>query len=162
MEKAPSNSTLIIEGIDGSQPSYKERLLPGFLAWVLVAFMTASLGIAYAYVYGTEFGILLTVFSTGAIYLLMYFSSPQIVIDELVLKVGQARLPRGFIGNPRILDANQTQASRRVVTHKDAYLVMRASIKESIVVDVTDQNDPHPYWQFSSRNPAQVASALTN
>ena len=160
MDNVPSNSAVFTEGVDGSHPSYKERLLPGLAAWILVAFMTASLGIAYAYVYGRTFGILLTIFSTAAIYLLMFISSPQIVIDELVLKVGQARLPRQFIGNPRILDANQTQVSRRSVTHKNAYLTMRASIKESIVIEVNDQNDPHPYWQFSSRKPEQLVSAL--
>jgi hypothetical protein len=39
---------------------------------------------------------------------------------------------------------------------------MRAAIKESIVFDVTDETDPHPYWQFSSRKPEKIISALTN
>jgi hypothetical protein len=160
MTMPTDNSTSKIEGLDGKQPIYCERLLPGPFAWLLIAFMTASLGIAYGYVYGQLFGMTLALFATFGIYLFMYFGSPLIVLDELVLRVGHARLPREFIGDPKLLDETKTRESQRLHTHRQAYLIMRAAIKDSIVIDVKDENDPHPYWQFSTRHPKQLMAVL--
>lgn len=160
MTKPQDPSVEIFEGKDGFNQIYQERLLPGVAAWLLVFFMTASLGIAYGYVFGSIFGFVLTFFATGAIYALMYFGSPVIKIDELVIRVADARLPRKFVGTVNLLDETKTQKSRRTATHRDAYVVMRASVKKSIIFDVTDESDPHPYWQFSSRKPEQLIKAL--
>lgn len=160
MSSEPVNSTSISEGIDGQNVIYRERLLPGPFAWLLVAFMTASLGIAYGYVYGQTFGIVLALIATLGIYVFMFFGSPLIVIDELVLRVGDARLPKKFIGAPQILDEKQTRDSRRLHTHRDAYLVMRAAVSNSIVIQISDVSDPHPYWQFSTRSPKKLLAAL--
>jgi hypothetical protein len=148
------------EGVSGETCTFQERLLPGLVSWLLVFFMTVSLGIAYGYVYGLTFGMFITALSTVLIFLFMYFSSPLIEVDELVLRVGDARLPRKFIGNPRYLDVDQTLRSRRTLGHRNAYLAMRASIKESIIIEITDVSDPHPYWQFSSRRPKELLSKL--
>lgn len=160
MPKPQDPSAAIIEGRDGFNQIYQERLLPGVTAWLLVFFMTASLGIAYGYVFGNTFGVLLTIFATGAIFSLMYFGSPIIRIDELVIRVADARLPRQFVGTVNLLDETKTKDSRRTATHRDAYVVMRASVNKSIIFDVTDESDPHPYWQFSSRKPEQLIKAL--
>lgn len=161
MQQPHDPSKPILEGKDGFNRIYRERLLPGISAWLLVFFMTGSLGIAYGYVFGNTFGVVLTIFATGAIYALMYFGSPIIAVDELVIRVADARLPRQFVGSPSLLDETRTRESRRTATHRDAYIVMRAAIKESIIFDVKDENDPHPYWQFSSRHPAKLIAVLT-
>lgn len=139
---------------------YRERVLPGIWSWVLVAFMTASLGIAYGYVYGKLFGIVIAIISTLALYFFMLIGSPVIQIDEQTLKVGNARIPREFLGSARLLDEAQTYATRRTPAHRDAYLVMRAAVKMSVIIDITDTSDPHPYWQFSTRKPKSVINAL--
>ena len=160
MQSNSSNASSIVEGTDGPQVSYRERLLPGPYSWLLVAVMTISLGIAYGDVYGTLFGILLTSISTLGVYLIMFFSSPLIQIDELVLRVGNARMPKIHLKDPEMLDKSQTQKSRYIAVPRNAYLVMRASIPESILVQISDQTDPHPYWQFSSRKPELLLKAL--
>lgn len=149
-----------VEGIDGKQVIYHERLLPSIWTWILIVFMTVSLGIAYGYVYGVTFGIWLTIASTLGVFVVTYLISPIIQVDELVLRVGNARLPRKYVGSPKVLSPEQTTKSRRSHTHRDAYLVMRASVAESIVIEVQDEQDPHPYWQFSTRNPAALIAAL--
>ena len=160
MQSNTSNSSPIVEGIDGQQVSFRERLLPGPYSWLLVAVMTISLGIAYGDVYGTLFGLLLALLSTLGVYLIMFFSSPIIQIDELVLRVGNARMPKVYLKDPEILDETQTQNSRRIAVPRNAYLVMRASIPQSILVQISDPTDPHPFWQFSSRKPELLIKAL--
>ena len=161
MQSNTSNSSPIVEGIDGKQVRFHERLLPGPYSWLLVALMTISLGIAYGDVYGTLFGILLASISTLGVYLIMFFSSPVIRIDELVLRVGNARMPKMHLKDPEILDKRQTQKSRRIAVPRNAYQVMRASIGQSILVQISDPTDPHPFWQFSSRKPELLLKALT-
>lgn len=160
MPKPQDPSAAILEGSDGFNLIYRERLLPGLAAWLLVFFMTASLGIAYGYVFGNTFGFVLTFFATSSIYALMYFGSPVIEVDEVIIRVADARLPRQFVGTVNLLDEATTRESRRTATHRDAYVVMRASVNKSILFDVTDESDPHPYWQFSSRKPEQLIQAL--
>lgn len=139
---------------------YRERVLPGIWSWVLVAFMTISLGIAYGYVYGQLFGIVIAIISTLALYFFMLIGSPIIQIDDQTLRVGHAQIPREFLGTARLLDDVQTSATRRTPAHRDAYLVMRAAVKKSVIIDITDTSDPHPYWQFSTRKPKLVINAL--
>lgn len=160
MQSNAANSSYFPEGIDGKSVIYRERLIPGLFAWLLIPVMTISLGIAYGDVYGIVFGISIAIGGTVLLYLLMFFSSPVISVDELVLRVGNARLPRKFVQNPQLLDKIQTLKTRRIPAPKNAYLVMRASINESVLVQVGDLTDPHPYWQFSTRNPGQLLAAL--
>lgn len=162
MQTGEANQNQELEGRDGKNVTYRERLLPGPFAWILVLLMTISLGIAYGDVYGFGFGVLLATFGTAAIYLVMFFTSPIVQIDELVLRVGGARLPRKFVAEPKILNREQTTNSKRIALPKNAYLVLRAAIPESVLVQVSDESDPHPYWQFSSRNPEKLISALTS
>jgi hypothetical protein len=150
----------LIEGVDGKYVVYRERLLPAKSTWLLIVFMTVSLGIAYGYVYGANIGSWITVASTLIVFLITFWISPVLHVDELVLRVGNARLPRKFVGSPKILDKTQTLKSRRSHTHRNAYLVLRASIPESVLIEVRDETDPHPYWQFSSRNPVALLAAL--
>lgn len=160
MNQHSGNSALIAEGTNGKNVKYHERLLPGIYVWLLITFMTISLGIAYGYVYGRSFGIILGGLSTGLTFLFTYKTSPIIQIDDLVVQVGNARIPIKYVGTPKLLDQQQTVASRRAHTHRDAYLVLRAAIEESVLFEVTDLEDPHPYWHFSSRQPNQVVEIL--
>lgn len=150
-QRADSKSSTVI---------YRERLLPGPLTWLLVAFMTGSLGIAYGYVYGNSFGIALAIVSTLGIYVLMYIASPVVHIDTEVVRVGNARLPLEFVGDVQKLDKAQTLNSRRAPAPRNAYLVLRASVPESILLTVSDVSDPHPYWHFSTRNTQKFIAAL--
>ena len=161
MQSNTSNQTPKGEGIEGQQVKFRERLLPGPYSWLLVALMTVSLGIAYGDVYGTVFGAVLASASTLGIYLIMFFSSPVIQIDDQNLRVGNARLPKIYVKDPEILNKDQTANSRRIAVPKNAYLVMRASIPESILIQISDDSDPHPYWQFSSRKPNELLAALS-
>lgn len=148
------------EGVLGTRIAYRERLLPGIPAWLLVAFMTISLGVAYGYVYGNTFGTVLAAVSTLAIYAIMYFASPVVRVDELVLQVGDAAIPHKYIGKVQVLSKAETLHSRRVPAPRDAYLNLRSSIPESVLVTINDLTDPHPYWHFSSRNTQRLIAAL--
>jgi hypothetical protein len=43
-----------------------------------------------------------------------------------------------------------------------AHFQLRGGIKGSVIVEVTDPQDPHPYWQVSTRKPESLIAALAN
>jgi hypothetical protein len=58
------------------------------------------------------------------------------------------------------LDREATVKARSVNAHPSAYFAIRSWIPESIIVQVDDESDPHPYWHISSRNVTALAQAI--
>lgn len=150
-----------IEGVDGDSAFYQERLWPGPGGALFVLFMTASVGIAYGHAYGLRAGCAVGIFTSSIALGLMFVNSPIVRVDERVLQVGKARLPLSCVGNVSRLDRTATKASFRDRSHHQAFFALRSWISESVIVTVTDTQDPHPYWQISSRRSAQLSVAIT-
>ena len=156
-----------IEGIDGSEPAgelevlYKERLTPSVFAFLFAIFMIASLGIAYAHVYGNPTGWLIFAIGSPLSVLAMVFMSPVIELTTTELRLGNALLPREFVGEIHTLNDGETKDASGQAAHRDAYIVLRSWMPYSVIVAVTDLDDPHPYWHFSTRQPEQVARLLS-
>jgi hypothetical protein len=150
------------EGVDGEKPVFQERLWPplGFLVVALI--MTSSLGIAYGRAYGTELGLMVAVATTLAATLGLIVNTPLIQIDELNFRAGRARLPLKFVGKIQILDDEQTRRARSTDANSNAHFQLRGGINCSVIIEVTDPLDPHPYWQVSTRKPDLLFAALTN
>ncbi len=62
---------------------------------------------------------------------------------------------------PRALDADATRRLAGVEADARAYLLLRPYLKRAVRVDVTDPADPAPYWLLSTRQPDELAAALT-
>ena len=58
------------------------------------------------------------------------------------------------------LSKSQTRESLHKHAHRLGYYVLKPWIAESVVIEVTDTEDPHPFWQISTRNPHRLAEAL--
>ena len=149
------------EGTSGEHVVYTERLWHSAGMWFVALVMTVSLGIAYGSAYGTNLGLSVgIVASTAAIFGLLK-NTPTIRIDELNFQVGRARMPLRYIGKVQILDETQSRRARSRHAHKDAYFQLRGGIKQTLIVEITDESDPHPYWQISTRNPEDLSTKLS-
>jgi hypothetical protein len=148
------------EGIDGKAAVFRERLWPSVGQWVFVLVMTSSLGIAYGRAYDVELGIVVGVAATIVIAIGLVVNTPLIQIDELNFRVGRARLPLQFVGKIQKLDEKQSRRARSTDANSNAHFQLRGGIKNTVIVEVTDPQDPHPYWQVSTRNPDELISAL--
>jgi Protein of unknown function (DUF3093) len=82
----------------------------------------------------------------------------EVVGDELV--AGPARLPLGHVGEVRLVD----EAARRQLmgpgADPAAYTFVRAWVRLAVLIEVTDPDDPTPYWLVSTRRPQALAAAL--
>jgi len=150
------------EGVDGKSPVFQERLWPSLGMWVFAFIMTASLGIAYSQAYGKELGFMVAIATTLAVGIGLVVNTPLIQIDELNFRVGRARLPLQFVGKIQVLDDAQSRRARSTDANSNAHFQLRGGIKTSVIVEVTDPLDPHPYWQVSTRKPDLLIAALTN
>ena len=148
------------EGTSGEHVVYTERLWHSAGMWFVALVMTVSLGIAYGSAYGTNLGLIVgVVASTAAIFGLLK-NTPTIRVDEINFQVGRARMPLRYVGKVQILDETQSRRARSTHAHKDAYFQLRGGVKQTLIVEITDESDPHPYWQISTRNPEELAGKL--
>ena len=150
------------EGVDGKNPVYQERLWPSIGIWVFAFIMTSSLGIAYAQAYGKELGFVVALVTTIAVTVVIVVNTPLIQIDELNFRAGRARLPLQYVGQVQKLDAEQSRRARSTDANSNAHFQLRGGIKATVIIEVTDATDPHPYWQVSTRNPDLLLAALAS
>jgi hypothetical protein len=148
------------EGVDGKSPVFQERLWPSVGQWVFAFIMTSSLGIAYGRAYGADLGIVVGIAASIVVVIGLVVNTPLIQIDELNFRVGRARLPLQYVGKIQKLDEEQSRRARSTDANSNAHFQLRGGIKNTVIVEVTDAEDPHPYWQVSSRNPDALIAAL--
>lgn len=144
------------------QQLYRETLWPRFWVWLMPIGFAGSLGIAYGYAYGATAGWLVAAL-TVALLLggLLALGRTHIEVDTHAVRAGRARLPIEFVGEVRALDAEQTFRARTVAADPAAFLLLRQwASSRSVVLEVTDVEDPHPYWLLTTRHPAELAEAL--
>lgn len=148
------------EGTSGQHAVYTERLWHSVGMWFVVLVMTVSLGIAYGSAYGMNLGLIVGTAASAAAMVGLLKNTPTIRIDELNFQVGRARMPLRHVGKVQILDEEQSRRARSTNAHKDAYFQLRGGVKQTLIVEITDETDPHPYWQISTRNPEVLIEKL--
>lgn len=92
---------------------------------------------------------------------LLIVSSPIVEVTNDQLRVGSARIPLNFTGG---VMAFPTRDEARAAAGPDldarAWLCLRGWAPTSARVDIIDDNDPVPYWLFSTRHPDAVRTAI--
>jgi hypothetical protein len=148
------------EGDDGAHPTYAERLRPPLALWILVAGLSALMGMAYGAAYGAGPGWLAGagIAALGATLLLV--TTTPLRVDDRVVRAGRARLPLAAISEAIPLDAEEMRQARRHGDPRD-YLVLRSwSSSRGVSIVLADARDPHPRWVVSSRHPDRFAAAI--
>ena len=82
------------------------------------------------------------------------------VVDDRVFRAGRARLPLRHVGRIAPLDTEQTRDARGRLADPAAYLCLRSWTSRTVLVEVEDPDDPHPYWLVSTRRGHDLAPVL--
>jgi hypothetical protein len=149
-----------VEGVDGTSVAYRERLYAPWPVWAVVVVLTASVGIAYGHTLGAPAGVAAFAVGQALASWWLLATAPLVVVDDLVFRAGRARLPLRLVGRIAPLDAAQTRQARGPVADPAAYLCIRGWVSRSVLVEVDDPDDPHPYWLVSTRAGHDLALAL--
>ena len=144
----------------GSQ--YRERLVPHWWVWVIALGFVGCLAVAYGAALGTSAGALVGATAGALTIWLLWITSPTIVVDGAFLTVAGAKLPRPCVGDVELLTRDRIRDLRGPGADARVFTALRPwSARDALLVAVTDPDDPHPAWLFSSRHPARAAEALT-
>ncbi|MBI1376444.1 MAG: DUF3093 family protein [Frankiales bacterium] len=149
-----------VEGVDGTLVAYRERVHAPWWMWLVTVLLTSSLGIAYGFPLGAGWGLLVFLGAQGLAAWWLLGSAPLLVVDDRVLRAGRARLPLRYVGRIAPLDAEQTRQVRGPRADPAAYLCLRGWVARSVLVEVDDPDDPHPYWLLSTRHGRRLATTL--
>ena len=149
-----------LEGVDGTVVAYRERIHAPVWLWLVGIALTGSLGVAYGYRLGTVAGVATFVLAQGLVTWWLLATAPLVVVDDRVFRAGRARLPLRHVGRIAPLDVAQTRDARGRLADPAAYLCLRAWTSKSVLVEVEDPEDPHPYWLVSTRHGHDLAPLL--
>jgi hypothetical protein len=141
--------------------NYAERLYPRIWVWVALLTFVASLAMAYAYAWGAVSGWAVFVASSVICFTMLLATAPRIEVGHGILRAGKARLPVEFVGKVAELNKEQTEDIQGPKSDPAAFLLIRPlTASRSVIVELTDMMDPHPYWLISTRRPKALAAAL--
>lgn len=92
----------------------------------------------------------------------LWVFSPVIVVTEEGLRVGTAYLEREFWGQAQAFRGLEARHERGPGAHGLAWLSLRPWIDPVVKIEVSDPEDPTPYWLISSKNPEALLAALSD
>ena len=107
---------------------------------------------------GVVSGCVLWISSVAALWVF----SPVIVITDEGLRVGTAYLEREFWGQAQAFRGLEARHERGPGAHGLAWLSLRPWIDPVVKIEVSDPEDPTPYWLISSKNPEALLAALSD
>ena len=141
--------------------THDERLrVPAWWAGPAVAAVLVFGGLLHG-----GFGPLRALLSYGGVALVLAVglaaaSTTRVRVADGVLEAGRARLPLDVVGAVHPLDRAQTRRALGPEGDPTAYVVFRAWLPGSVLVELDDPADPTPYWLVSTRRPHALARAL--
>jgi Protein of unknown function (DUF3093) len=91
---------------------------------------------------------------------LVALSRARVRLEGDELRVGPARVPRRFVGRVEVVDRRDKQAALGPELDPAAFVLHRGWIGPLVRLEITDPDDPTPYWVFSVREPDRLLSTL--
>jgi len=138
---------------------YRERLLPPiqvFLAVALVIPATLLVFLPINVLAGWIIGVGLYLCFFAA----LIFGSPVVRVGDDGFRAGRAVLYPSEIGATAAFFAENATAERGPRLDARAWTLFRGWVKPVVKIELTDLDDPAPYWLVSTRHPARVLTAI--
>lgn len=139
--------------------AYRERLWPTLWLFVALLLIIPAVALAVTPINSTiaiPAAIALYVIAAGSLAL----ASPAIVVEHGVLTAGRARIPVRMLGRAETLDADELRAAIGPRLDARAHLLVRGYIHRGVRIEVTDPDDPTPYWVLTTRRPQTLLDAI--
>ena len=128
---------------------YVERLTPAPWVWLSALAVASSSGLVVLTAFGGAVAVLVALAAVALAGWALMASSAVIRVGRDGLVAGRARLPAHFVGAVHELDEVAMRALRGPKADARAYLCQRGWLRAGVAVEVTDEQDPVPYWLLS-------------
>jgi hypothetical protein len=141
--------------------TYSERLYVTWYWWPLPMLAALILAAEIHMGYGglrawLPYAVLLPL--TAA--LIIKLGLTRIRVTGTELRIGDARLPREFVGEIEIIPFTGKRRALGPDLDPAAFVVHRSWVRPLLRMQLTDPADPTPYWIFSTRHPERLAELL--
>lgn len=140
-------------------PRFDERLWPGPVGWLIALGLGAMFGVAFVPV-SPMVGAIALVLALAAALTMLAIAATRVRVADGHLHAGSAHIPLDLLHSAEALDAERTRAALGPELDARAYLCLRGWVKTSVRVQVSDPQDPTPYWIISTRRPEQLVAAI--
>ena len=144
--------------------TFKERLTPGPVVWLVLVGFALTVAVAYGSALGPLAGVIMGAGLCALVLSVTWVASPVISVTEGQLHAGPAVIPLDRIASVLTLDDDEmTLARDGRHPHADArsYTVVRPwSGPRGVLIRLTDAQDPHPAWVVTSRRPNDLRAVL--
>lgn len=140
-------------------PLYKERVLPNFGTFAAIFALLPSIAII-SEPFDIRIGLVIGVLVVITFWMLLILRAPKIELSQLELKVGRVAISRNLIGEAEIISKDRIFLERGPKLDPGAHKVFQGSVKSAIKLQITDPEDPTPYWLISTRKPDKLAEHL--
>jgi hypothetical protein len=142
-------------------PTYTERLTVPLRWWVQGVMLIATLWLAVAVAAPAVAAALVALICVALMtWLFVSYGGAVVSVADGEFRAGRARIPTKFVGTVTELDQEATRLTAGRDADTRAFLVLRPYLKRSVRVELTDPQDPTPYWLVSTRHPDRLAAAL--
>lgn len=142
-------------------PVYRERLYLPWWHWPLpvlgAGLLAAEVHMGYP---GVRAWLPYLITIPLTLLLLWRFGSAKLEVRDGELWAGEAHLPLRFVGEIRVVPQN---LKRRVLGpgfDPSAFALTRGWVAPLVWIELTDEDDPTPYWLVSTRSPDELVAAL--
>ena len=138
---------------------YSERLWPTF--WVAASFfpLVPALILVSA-PFNVTVGIIAAIIVYGAIIVSVYGRPTKVTVSKETFVYGNAMVETEFIGSVSAFSGEAARAQRGINLDARAWTRFRAFMDGVVRIEITDPNDPTPYWLVATRHPNELAQAL--
>lgn len=142
--------------------TYRERLWPRPVVWLIPVALVGMLALAYGAALGAAVGWVVALAGCVVAGGLVSITTPTVVVTRDVLRVERACIPRTLLGTPVTLTRADIRRLRGPGSDATLFTALRPwSAHGGVLVPVDDPADPHPAWIMSSRHPDRLVAALT-
>jgi hypothetical protein len=141
--------------------AHSERLSIAWWGWPLpmlgAALMAAQIHMGYQ---GIRSWLPYVVLLPSMAFLLFWMGRARVRVADGELWVADAHLPLEFVGEVEVLTTHDKRRALGRDLDPAAYVLHRGWIPTALRVQLTDPQDPTPYWIFSTRSPEKLAALL--
>jgi hypothetical protein len=138
---------------------YREALRPSVGIYLIISLLIPII-ILTAAPFSLPLGIALAAVISLGISVTLNAVAPRIEVNSDSFRAGKATIERKFIGSVSAFSGEHAREQRGVKLDARAWTLIRGYVDPVVKVELTDPNDPTPYWLVSTRRPKQLAQAL--
>ncbi|AOS62496.1 hypothetical protein BKA25_003789 [Actinoalloteichus hymeniacidonis] len=158
---APSEVAATRDRTDSVMPIFQERLRVSWWAWPL-PLLGAGLMAMQVHMGnpGLRAWLPYVVLMPLAVLGMVWLGRVRVRLSSDEIHVGKAHLPLRFVGEVEVVTSDQKRKALGPELDPAAFVVHRPWVGPMLWMELTDPDDPTPYWLFSVRDPERLKESI--